>query len=172
MTHIKRIDHVAIVVGDIDAALGFWRDSLGLPLTHVEDVPDQEAVVAFLPSGDSEIELVKPTSGGTGIARFLANRGPGMHHICFEVSDLQGCLDELRDSGVRLINQEPIVGTAGKRIAFVHPESTHGVLVELYESTREEPGIRFERARTLADRVLDEGQVMVAGVRGFLRGLR
>jgi methylmalonyl-CoA/ethylmalonyl-CoA epimerase len=172
MSHIKRIDHVAIVVEDIDAALGFWRDTLGLPLTHVEDVPDQESVVAFLPTGESEVELVKPTSVSTGVARFLERRGPGIHHICFEVTDLEACLSRLNESGVHLINREPILGTAGKRIAFIHPESTHGVLVELYELTKEEPAIRLERARTLADRVLGEGQVMVAGVRGFLRGLR
>lgn len=172
MTHIKRIDHVAIVVEDIDAALGFWRDTLGLPLTHVEDVPDQESVVAFLPTGESEVELVKPTSETSGIARFLNRRGPGIHHICFEVTDLEVCLDRLGESGVRLINRDPILGTAGKRIAFIHPESTHGVLVELYELTQDEPSIRLERARTLADRVLGEGQLMVAGVRDFLRGLR
>ncbi|HSR46523.1 MAG TPA: methylmalonyl-CoA epimerase [Anaerolineales bacterium] len=172
MTHIKRIDHVAIVVEDIEAALGFWRDSLGLPLTHVEDVPDQESVVAFLPTGESEVELVKPTSETSGVARFLSRRGPGIHHICFEVTDLEACLDRLAEAGVRLINRDPILGTAGKRIAFIHPESTHGVLVELYELTQDEPSIRLERARTLADRVLGEGQTMVAGVRDFLRGLR
>lgn len=172
MTHIRRVDHVAIVVEDIEAALSFWRDALGLPLTHVEDVPDQESVVAFLPTGDSEVELVKPTSDTSGVSRFLQRRGPGIHHICFEVNDLEACLARLEERQVRLINREPILGTAGKRIAFIHPESTHGVLVELYELTQEEPAIRLERARTLADRVLDEGQVMAAGVLGFLRGLR
>jgi methylmalonyl-CoA/ethylmalonyl-CoA epimerase len=172
MNHIIRIDHVAIVVDDIPAALGFWRDGLGLELTHVEDVPDQESVVAFLPTGDSEVELVKPSTAGSGVARYLQRRGPGIHHICFEVSDLESCLARLAQHGVRLINPEPVIGTGGKRIAFIHPESTHGVLVELYELTQEEPEIRLARARTLADRVLGEGQAMMAGVRGFLRTLR
>lgn len=172
MSHIKRIDHVAILVDDIDAALGFWRDSLGLPLTHVEDVPDQESVVAFLPTGESEVELVKPSSDNSGVARYLGKHGPGMHHICFEVTDLATCLDRLAANGVRLIHREPVIGTGGKRIAFIHPESTHGVLVELYELTQEEPQIRLARAMSLADRVLGEGQVMMAGVRAFLRSLR
>jgi len=172
MTHIRRIDHVAIIVDDIEAALGFWRDGLGLELTHVEDVPDQESVVAFLPTGDSEVELVKPSSTGSGVARFLERRGPGIHHICFEVEDLTACLERLDERGIRLVNREPVIGTGGKRIAFIHPEGTHGVLVELYELTQEEPEIRLARARTLADRVLGEGQVMMAGALGFLRSLR
>jgi methylmalonyl-CoA/ethylmalonyl-CoA epimerase len=172
MSHIKRIDHVAILVEDIEAALSFWRDALGLPLTHVEDVPDQESVVAFLPTGESEVELVKPSTDGSGVARYLEKRGPGMHHICFEVTDLSACLDRLAANGVRLIHREPVIGTGGKRIAFIHPESTHGVLVELYELTREEPQIRLARAMSLADRVLGEGQVMMAGVRAFLKALR
>jgi len=172
MSHILRIDHVAIVVDDIPAALGFWRDGLGLQVAHVEDVPDQESVVAFLPTGDSEVELVKPSTPGSGVARFLERRGPGMHHICFEVSDLETCLARLTDHGVHLINRQPVIGTGGKRIAFIHPEGTHGVLVELYEMTQEEPWIRLARARTLADRVLGEGQVMMAGALGFLRSLR
>lgn len=172
MNKVKRIDHVAIVVDDIEAALGFWRDGLGLEVTHVEDVPDQESVVAFLPTGDSEVELVKPSTVESGVSRFLARRGPGVHHICFEVDDLELYIRRLQEQGVRLINTEPVVGTAGKRIAFVHPESTHGVLVELYELSQQEPEIRLARARTLSDRVLGEGQVMMAGVLGFLRALR
>jgi len=172
MSRIRRIDHVAIVVDDIEAALGFWRDGLGLELTHVEDVPDQESVVAFLPTGDSEVELVKPSTSVSGVARFLERRGPGIHHICFEVEDLAACLERLEASGIRLVNREPVIGTGGKRIAFIHPEGTHGVLVELYEMTQEEPWIRLARARTLADRVLGEGQVMMAGALGFLRSLR
>jgi methylmalonyl-CoA/ethylmalonyl-CoA epimerase len=172
MTSVKRIDHVAIVVDDIEAALHFWRDGLGLNVTHVEDVPDQESVVAFLPTGEAEVELVKPTTDNSGVARYLHRRGPGMHHICVEVDDIERCLARLRDQGARLINPEPVIGTAGKRIAFIHPESTHGVLVELYELTEQEPEIRLARARSLADRALTQGQVMAAGVLGFLKGLR
>ncbi|MBI4772049.1 MAG: methylmalonyl-CoA epimerase [Chloroflexi bacterium] len=165
---IKRINHIAVVVDDIEAALNFWRDGLGLGLSHVEDVPDQQSVVAFLPTGESEVELVKPTSETSGVARYLLRRGPGMHHICFEVDDINAALERLRAQGVRLINERPTIGTGGKKIAFIHPESTHGVLVELYELTPQEPQRRLERARGLADRVLTESQVMTAAVLGFL----
>lgn len=133
MPGIKRIDHIAIVVDDIQGALGFWQEALGLNLEHVEDVAEQKAIVAFLPTGESEIELVKPTTDDSGVARFLQKRGPGMHHICFEVDGLQEVLDALIVKGVRLINETPTIGAGGNRIAFIHPESTHGVLVELYE---------------------------------------
>jgi methylmalonyl-CoA/ethylmalonyl-CoA epimerase len=169
---IRRINHVALLVDDIDRALEFWRDVLGLEVAHVEDVPDQGAIVAFLSTGDQEVELVKPTTADSGVARYLEHRGPGLHHICLEVDDLQECLAALKDRGVRLINPEPIVGTGGKLISFIHPESTHGVLVELYELTGAEPLIRLDRARGLADRALAQGQAVAAGVLGFLRGLR
>jgi methylmalonyl-CoA/ethylmalonyl-CoA epimerase len=133
MPGIKRIDHIAIVVDDIQSALGFWQEALGLKLAGVEEVAEQKSVVAFLPMGESEVELVKPTTDDSGVARFLAKRGPGMHHICFEVNDLQTILDELKAKGVRLINETPTIGAGGNRIAFIHPESTQGVLVELYE---------------------------------------
>lgn len=172
MTSIRRVNHIAIVVEDIEQALHFWSDGLGLQVTHVEDVPDQQAVVAFLPTEEAEVELVKPTSDDSGVARYLRKRGPGIHHICFEVDDLHAMLARLKERGVRLINPEPVIGTGGKRIAFIHPESTHGVLVELYELTPMEPQIRLARARHLADRALAQGQVVAAGVLGFLRGLR
>jgi methylmalonyl-CoA/ethylmalonyl-CoA epimerase len=130
---IKKINHVAIVVPDIEAALSFWRDALGLELSHVEDMPEQESVVAFLPLGESEVELVEPTTDTSGLARYLAKRGPGMHHLCFEVDDIEATLARLKDQGVQLINEEPTVGAGGRKIAFVHPKSTGGVLVELYE---------------------------------------
>jgi methylmalonyl-CoA/ethylmalonyl-CoA epimerase len=133
MPGIKRIDHIAIVVDDIDNALGFWQEALGLRLEQVEEVAEQKSVVAFLPTGESEVELVKPTTDDSGIARFLQKRGPGMHHICFEVEGLQTILDDLKSKGVRLINETPTTGAGGNRIAFIHPESTQGVLVELYE---------------------------------------
>jgi len=135
MSSPTRIHHVALVVNDIDEALEFWRDGLGLKVASVEDVPDQKATVAFLSAGDQELELVKPTDEQSGTARFLNERGPGMHHICLEVSDLASSLEHLRSMGVELINDEPIEGAGGKLIAFVHPKSTHGVLVELCELT-------------------------------------
>ena len=132
MAKITKINHIAIVVADIDQALGFWRDALGLELEHVEDVPSQKAVVAFLPVGDSEVELVKPTTEDSGLAKFLAERGGGMHHLCVEVDDIAAKLEELKAKGVRLINETPTV-LPGRKMAFVHPKSTGGVLVELYQ---------------------------------------
>lgn len=172
MPKIKRINHIAIVVEDIDKALAFWRDALGLELSHVEDVPDQKSVVAFLPTGESEVELVKPTSDDTGIARYLQKRGPGLHHICFEVDDIKASLERLKQKEIRLINETPLIGTGGKKIAFIHPETTHGVLVELYEITSQESEIRLARARSMARRALAEGQAMASAAMGFLRALR
>jgi methylmalonyl-CoA/ethylmalonyl-CoA epimerase len=133
MPKIKRIDHIAIVVEDIDTSLKFWRDALGLDLEHIEKVPEQKSIVAFLPTGESEVELVEPTTDDSGIARYLSKRGPGIHHICFEVEEIEAALGELKGKGVRLINETPTIGAGGKKIAFIHPESTNGVLVELYE---------------------------------------
>jgi methylmalonyl-CoA/ethylmalonyl-CoA epimerase len=172
MSSVIRIDHVAIVVDDIDSALNFWRDALGLEVIHVEDVPDQQSVVAFLPTGESEVELVKPTADESGVYRYLHKRGPGLHHICFQVDDIEATLDKMKEHGVRLINPEPVIGTGGKRSAFIHPDSTHGVLIELYELTYQEPEIRLARARELADRVRSQGQVVATYVLDFLRGLR
>lgn len=131
---VKRIDHIAVVVDDIDASLAFWRDALGMEMTHLEEVKEQESIVAFLPTGGSEVELVKPTTETSGVAKYLAKRGPGMHHICVEVDDIHATLARLKAKGIRLINETPTLGAGGKQIAFVHPGSTSGVLVELYQS--------------------------------------
>jgi methylmalonyl-CoA/ethylmalonyl-CoA epimerase len=133
MPKIKRIDHVAIVISDIETALAFWKDALGMDLSHIEDVPAENSQVAFLPAGDSEIELVLPTSSDSGLARYLEKRGPGMHHICLEVDDLEAMLMQLKEKGVQLINEEPVYGSNGKKYAFIHPKSASGVMVELYE---------------------------------------
>ena len=130
---IKKINHIAIIVPDLDSSLAFWRDTLGLPLTHTEEVKSQESIVAFLPMGDSEIELVQPTTDTSGAAKFLAKRGPGLHHIALEVDNLAEMLVTLKEKGVRLINEMPITAAGGNRAAFIHPESANGVLVELYE---------------------------------------
>ena len=131
---IRKINHIAIIVPDLEASLAFWRDTLGLPLTHVEEVASQESVVAFMPTGDSEVELVKPTTDTSGAAKFLAKRGPGLHHIALEVDNLEEMLARLKEKGVRLINEAPIMAAGGNRAAFIHPESANGVLVELYEA--------------------------------------
>ena len=129
-----KINHVAIVVQDIDAALKFWEQTFGLELDHVEDVPSQKSKVAFLPLGESEIELVQPTTSDSGLANFLEKRGEGMHHICIEVSDIDATLAELKSKGVRLINEVP-EELPGRKMAFVHPKAANGVLIELYQLT-------------------------------------
>jgi len=133
MAKVKEISHIAMVVGDIEASLAFWRDALGITLSEVKLVPSEGAKVAFLPVGDSEIELVEPLEPGLGLFRFLEKRGPGMHHVCLEVDDIEGMLHRLKEMGVRLINETPSIEANGKKYAFIHPESTQGVLVELYE---------------------------------------
>ena len=131
---VKRIDHIAVVVDDIENALAFWRDALGLELTHLEEVAEQQSLVACLPTGGSEIELVKPTTDTSGVAKYLAKRGPGLHHLCVEVDDIHATLAQLKVKGVKLINETLTIGAGGKQIAFVHPASTSGVLVELYQN--------------------------------------
>ncbi|MFN8425930.1 MAG: methylmalonyl-CoA epimerase [Anaerolineales bacterium] len=133
MPHVKQINHVAVVVDDMDKALSFWRDALGLELHELRDVPAEKSQVAFLPLQGSEVELVRPTSDDSGIAKYLAKRGPGMHHICLEVDDIEGMLAQLKSKGMRLINEEPRTAADGKKYAFIHPESASGVLVELYQ---------------------------------------
>ena len=130
---IKKISHVAILVDNFEAALSFWRDALGLEVTKIEDVPKEKSQVAFLPLGDSEIELVKPTDNDSSLARALEKRGPGMHHICLEVEDIEEMLSQLTLKGIQLINEQPLIGSGGKKYAFIHPKSSFGVLVELYE---------------------------------------
>ncbi len=129
-----KINHVAIVVQDIDAALNFWEQTFGLQLDHVEDVPSQKSKVAFLPLGESEIELVQPTTSDSGLANFLEKRGEGIHHICIEVEDIDATLAELKSKGVRLINDVP-EELPGRKMAFIHPKAANGVLVELYQLT-------------------------------------
>ncbi len=169
---IKKISHIAIVVPNLEEALDFWVDVLGLPLSHVEHVPDQDVDVAFLPSGESEIELLEPISNDSGVARFMQKRGPGMHHICLEVDDIASMLVRMKAAGVPLINEEPTIGTGGKKIAFIHPKGTGGVLVELYELTPEESDRRIERVEDMRRRIQQGRRVYAAGIRGFLTGLR
>ena len=133
MAKITRIDHVAILVDDLEKTLSFWRDGLGLELAHVEDVPAEKSMVAFLPVGGSEVELVKPTTDDSGLARYLEKRGPGMHHLCLEVDNIEEMLRRLKEKGIQLINETPMTGSGGRRYAFIHPKSANGVMVELYE---------------------------------------
>ena len=133
MTNLKRLDHVAVLVPDLDEALSFWQEKLGFELDHVETISSMAVKIAFLPIGESEIELVQPTTEDSGLAKFLEKRGPGLHHICLEVEDISEKLLDLKDKGVRLIDEEPVTMDDGRKLAFLHPKSAGGVLVELYE---------------------------------------
>lgn len=133
MAKVLKVNHIAIAIPEIEGALDFWQDALGLKLDHIEDVPSQKAQVGFLPVGESEIELVKPTESDTGVARFLEKKGAGLHHICFEVDDLDEMILQLKEKGVQMIDDVPKV-LEGRKLAFIHPKSSTGVLVELYQN--------------------------------------
>lgn len=129
-----KINHIAVVVPDLDEGLRFWVDALGLPLARTEDVPAEEVRIAFLPTEAGEIELLEPTNPESGIARFMEKRGPGIHHLCLEVEDIAETMARLRAHDIELINETARVSDDGlRKYAFVHPKSTGGVLVELYE---------------------------------------
>ena len=134
----KSIHHVAIVVHDLDEALAFYRDALGLEVADRCQVPEEGVEIAFLPAGEAEIELLQPLTEEGGVARFLEKRGEGLHHICLAVDDAPGGLDtamgRLEEAGARVLSEEPQVGPGGTRYMFVHPQSAHGVLIELYEA--------------------------------------
>jgi methylmalonyl-CoA/ethylmalonyl-CoA epimerase len=133
MPTIQRIDHLAILVEDIDQAAKFWQEGLGMKVDHQQDIPAEQARIAFLPVGDGEIELVQPTTAESGLRRYLDKRGAGMHHICLQVDDIVGMLAQVKSRGFELINETPRFSQDGKKYAFIHPKSTGGVLVELYE---------------------------------------
>ena len=132
---IKKIDHIAIVVHNIEEALQVYEGTLGRELAEVEEVPEQAVRIAFLPVGESELELVEPLSTDSGVAKFLEKRGEGLHHICLEVDDIEAALQDLAAQGIRLIDKQPRRGAHG-RVAFLHPKSAHGVLIELIEKPR------------------------------------
>lgn len=134
--HIRelgKVHHVALVVEDIDRALGFWRDMLGLPVELVLPIAHDRVTIAFLTVGESKVELVQPTDDTTGVARFVASKGEGFHHVCFEIGDLAAALTRLALDGIELIDSAPRRGAEGP-VAFLHPRSCHGVLVELIEA--------------------------------------
>jgi len=133
MPKVTAVNHIAVVVDDMEKSLVFWRDALGMELHELRDVPAENSQVAFLPVAGAEVELVMPTTADSGIAKYLAKRGPGMHHLCLEVDDIMGMISRLKANNIRLINEEPRTAADGKKYAFIHPESTGGVLVELYQ---------------------------------------
>ena len=130
---IKKIDHIGVAVKSIDEAKKIYEGFLGLKVTEIETVAEQKVKTAFLPTGESEIELLESTSPDGAVARFIDSKGEGMQHIAFGVEDIEGALKELKDKGVRLIDEKPRKGAGGKKIAFIHPKETGGVLIELCE---------------------------------------
>ena len=132
-----KIDHLGIATRGLDEAVGFWRDALGLDVVATEEVAEQRVRVAMLPVGETRVELLEATSADSPIAKFLEKRGPGIHHIAVCVDDIRATLAQLKLKGARLIDETPRVGAEGSLIAFVHPASTNGVLLELVEHARE-----------------------------------
>jgi methylmalonyl-CoA/ethylmalonyl-CoA epimerase len=130
-----KIDHLGIAVESLDEALAFYRDALGLEVSGTETVEDQGVHVAMLPVGESRVELLEPVGPDTPVGKFVAKRGPGLHHVCYRVTDIHAALDRLRAAGARLIDEQPRRGAGGHLVAFVHPSATGGVLVELAQPT-------------------------------------
>ena len=135
-----RVEHIGIATRSIEEALGFWRDALGLEVKHTETVEEQGVHVAMLPAGEPRIELLEPTGPDSPVARFLEKRGPGIHHVAVRVDDIRAALARMKAAGARLIDEEPRVGAGGCLVAFVHPTSSGGVLLELVQHTAGEPG--------------------------------
>ena len=131
------LDHVGIAVGDLAQALAFYRDALGLDVEPPEEVPSQRVRAHFVPVGEATIELLEPTSADSPIAKFIEKRGPGVHHLTLRVDDIRETLGRLKARGVRLVDETPREGAEGALIAFVHPASTHGVLVELKQRRKD-----------------------------------
>lgn len=128
-----KIEHIGIATREIDEAIGFWRDALGLKVVEVEEVAEQKVRVAMLPIGDARIELLEPTAEDSPIQKFLEKRGPGIHHLAVRVTDIRATLNRLKEQGARLIDEEARIGAGGCLVAFVHPSTTNGVLLELVE---------------------------------------
>jgi len=131
------LDHIGIAVSDLSQALAFYRDALGLEVEAPEEVPSQRVRAHFVPVGEAAIELLEPTAADSPIAKFIEKRGPGLHHVTLRVDDIRGALARLKDRGVRLIDESPREGAEGALIAFIHPASTHGVLVELKQRLKD-----------------------------------
>lgn len=131
---IKKISHIGIAVKDLDDAVRFYREALHLEVEGIEEVKDQKVKIAFIPVGESRIELLESTDPEGPVAEFITKRGEGIHHLAFEVDGIEEALQELKGSGVRLIDEKPRIGAHKTKIAFLHPRSTRGVLLELCET--------------------------------------
>ncbi len=129
---IKKIDHVGIAVKSLDEAIKTYK-ALGFEVAEIEEVAEQKVRVAMLPAGESRIELLEATSPDSAIAKFVEKRGEGIHHIAINVENIEEALKKAKEAGLKLIDEEPRIGAGGKKVAFVHPKSTHGVLLEFVE---------------------------------------
>jgi len=128
-----RIDHVGIAVEDLDSSIELWRERLGLELSHREVVAEQGVEAALLDVGENHVELLAPLGEDTAVGRFLAKRGPGLHHVAYQVRDIDAALESVRDAGLALIDEQPRTGIRGSRVAFINPSATERVLVEIVE---------------------------------------
>jgi len=128
-----KLDHIGIATNQLSESLSVWRDALGLPVDSTEEVTDQGVRIAMLPIGETHIELLEPLTPDSPVGRFLTKRGPGIHHLAVEVKDIRAALADLAEKGVRLIDREPRTGAGGCLVAFIHPSSTNGVLLELVQ---------------------------------------
>ncbi|MCZ6600904.1 MAG: methylmalonyl-CoA epimerase [Acidobacteria bacterium] len=128
-----RLDHIGVAVRSLEDALAPYKDGLGLIVSEIEEVPTEKVRVAFLPVGETRLELLEPTADDSTIARFLQRRGEGIHHLCFQVDDIEAVLKRLKKAGVELVDEKPRAGAGGSRVAFIHPRGMAGVLVELVE---------------------------------------
>jgi methylmalonyl-CoA/ethylmalonyl-CoA epimerase len=133
----ERIDHVGVAVSDLDASAALYERTFGMPMAHRERVESQGVDAALLDVGDGHIELIAPLGPETGVGKFLAKRGPGLHHVAYAVEDIDSALDALRQAGLRLIDERPRVGIRNSRVAFVHPSATGGVLTEIVQPAEE-----------------------------------
>lgn len=131
---IEKINHIGLAVKNLDEALQVYQNVLGLSVEGIEDLPERGIRVAFVPVGESRFELLESINETSAIAKFLAHRGEGIHHICLQVSDIEATLAEFKTRGMKLIDEQPRPGAGGSRVAFVHPSAMHGVLIELQES--------------------------------------
>ena len=137
---IGPIDHIGIAVESLEKAMAFYRDTMGLPLAEIEEVADQKVRTAIFFTGEGRVELLEPTSPDSPVAKFLAKRGEGIHHMAIRVSDIQAKLAELEAAGAQLIDRQPRIGAGGHLIAFVHPKAAHGVLLELTQPCQHAEG--------------------------------
>ena len=133
---LNKIEHVALAVSDLDAAVDHYRTTWGIEVSHRERVEDQGVEEAMLPLGESFLQLLAPTDAGSTVAKFIERRGEGLHHIAFEVGDLNEVLGRLKEQGIPLIDEEPRLGGRGHMVAFVHPKGNHGLLVELIQAAK------------------------------------